>query len=64
MNSIRNNNSSRYKFKNELLLFKNTYYKKKPSEKEILNLKEIIKSEDEIVIINKLFRSCLNIKLM
>ena len=63
MNSIRNNNSSRYKFKNELILFKNTYYKKKPSEKEILNLKEIIKSEDEIVIINKLFRSCFEHKI-
>jgi hypothetical protein len=52
------NNMIEYKFNDELISFKNKYYKKKKSEKEIIHLNELFKNDDDIFIINKLFESC------
>ena len=44
------------KFKNELNLFKNPYYKDKTKENEIIDLKGLFRINDKILLINKLFK--------
>ena len=65
--NIKNTNSNKYKnkykFKNELNSFKDIYYKKQNSEKEIMNLKDLMQNDDKIIIINKLFQICFEEKI-
>ena len=54
---------NKIKFNKELNLFKNKYYKEENNEKEIIDLNELMKNDDKIILIIKLFKSCFESKL-
>jgi len=62
-NKISNKDDIKIKLKKELESFNKKYYKMENNENEITNLKELFENDDNIILINKLFKYCFEQKM-
>ena len=54
----KNHSKNSQNFNNEVILFKSKYFKEEKSEKDIIDLNIVYRKDDEIILINKFFKSC------